>query len=139
MIGYLDNIGPAEAWKLLAEERESVLIDVRTFAEWSYVGIPDLSNLGKKPILLEWQSYPNNELNPDFTKDLVGAVANREASVIFLCRSGARSASAASSAAGQGYSHCYNLAGGFEGDPDSSQHRGLLSGWKAAGLPWVQS
>ena len=71
MIGYLNDIGPAEAWKLLAEERESVLIDVRTFAEWSYVGIPDLSNLGKKPILLEWQSYPNNELNPDFTKDLV--------------------------------------------------------------------
>ena len=28
---------------------------------------------------------------------------------------------------------------GFEGDKDGTGHRGTLGGWKAAGLPWVQS
>ena len=38
-----------------------------------------------------------------------------------------------------GFSHAYNISGGFEGDVDQERHRGNRNGWKASGLPWRQS
>jgi hypothetical protein len=38
-----------------------------------------------------------------------------------------------------GFTHAYNIAGGFEGDMDQERHRGNRNGWKASGLPWKQS
>ena len=38
----------------------------------------------------------------------------------------------------QGFTACYNIASGFEGDSDPTRHRGTVSGWKVDGLPWVQ-
>jgi len=32
----------------------------------------------------------------------------------------------------------YNVADGFEGNPDGSGHRGQIAGWKASGLSWRQ-
>jgi rhodanese-related sulfurtransferase len=61
-----------------------------------------------------------------------------ERPVLFLCRSGVRSAAAAEAAARAGYAHAYNVTEGFEGPLDADGHRGV-SGWKAAGLPWRQS
>ena len=58
---------------------------------------------------------------------------------MFICRSGVRSNQAAIAASESGYSNCYNVLEGFEGDKDSDGHRGIQGGWKAAGLPWVQS
>jgi hypothetical protein len=40
---------------------------------------------------------------------------------------------------GAGYSRCFNVSEGFEGRLDPERHRGLVEGWKAAGLPWTQS
>ncbi|MGE0096622.1 MAG: rhodanese-like domain-containing protein, partial [Alphaproteobacteria bacterium] len=36
---------------MLARDPNSVLVDVRSQAEWSFVGVPDLSSLGKKVAL----------------------------------------------------------------------------------------
>jgi rhodanese-related sulfurtransferase len=57
---------------------------------------------------------------------------------MFLCRSGARSHSAAEAATRAGWRECYNVLEGFEGDKDAAHHRGTVGGWKKAGLPWIQ-
>ena len=116
-------------------------VDVRTRAEWSFVGVPDLSAAGKEPVLMEWQLFPTMSLNPGFAADLSSALgqARKNAPVLFLCRSGARSRAAAIAMTGVGFSRCFNILGGFEGDLDGMKHRGRQNGWKAADLPWVQS
>lgn len=137
------NVPVAQVWKQLGETARSTLIDVRTRAEWTFVGIPDLSSLGKKPILVEWQGFPNNGPNAAFVEQLQEALVSiggdRDWDLYFICRSGARSLSAANAMAEAGYKRCHNAAEGFEGPLDGSRRRGLVCGWKAEGLPWIQS
>ena len=120
----------------------SVLIDVRTIAEWAYVGLPDLSAIGKRPVLVEWQGFPDDRVNAAFVERLVEALgplgADQDSELFFLCRSGQRSLKAAQVMAGAGYRRCRNVADGFEGPLDPHRHRGRVSGWKAKGLPWTQ-
>lgn len=135
---YAGDITPTEAWKILNARPEAVLIDVRTPAEWTYVGLPDLSAAGKEPLMVPWVLFPSMTINPDFGAEVESAVADHEAPLLFLCRSGARSRAAAIAMTARGYRSCYNVANGFEGDPDSQRHRGTISGWKVENLPWVQ-
>ncbi|MPZ29650.1 MAG: rhodanese-like domain-containing protein [Rhodospirillales bacterium] len=137
--GYAGDVAPTTAWKILSENKDSVLIDCRTRAEWSYVGLPDLETLAKKPALIEWQVFPSMQPNPEFVAALSGALANKEAPLLFICRSGARSAAAAKAMTAAGYSTCLNVADGFEGPLDAQAKRGTAGGWKAAGLPWRQT
>src|SRR6267378_4865372 len=90
--GYAGDVAPTTAWKILSERKDAVLIDVRTRAEWNYVGLPDLEKLAKKPALIEWQVFPTMQVNSEFVAALSGAFTNRETPLLFLCRSGARSA-----------------------------------------------
>jgi rhodanese-related sulfurtransferase len=140
---YAGDLAPKQAWDLLAQESAAVLVDVRSQPEWSFVGIPDLSGLKKRPLLVAWQSYnpaakPPMVPNADFAASVEAAEIDKSAPVIFLCRSGVRSKAAAIAMTKRGFRRCYNLAGGFEGPHDDAHHRGRLSGWKAAGLPWTQ-
>ena len=138
---YAGDVKPEEAFRVLGAEPGAVLVDVRTRAEWSFVGLPDLSGLGKEPVLLEWQVFPAMDRNPRFAEDLAAALGpdTRSAPIFFLCRSGARRRAAAVALTAGGFARCYNIAGGFEGDLDGARHRGGHNGWKAAGLPWAQS
>jgi len=137
--GYAGNVTPATAWKILESRKDAILIDVRTRAEWSYVGLPDLESVGRKPALLEWQVFPSMQVNPEFVAQLSGGVADRGAPLLFLCRSGVRSAAAARAMTEAGYSNCFNVSDGFEGPPDGKARRGSTAGWKASGLPWRQT
>src|ERR1700749_1139457 len=137
--GYAGDVRPLAAWKILSKRKDAVLIDVRTRAEWNYVGLPDLETLAKKPALLEWQVFPSMQPNPEFVAALSGALPDKEAPLLFLCRSGARSAAAAKAMTAAGYSSCFNVAEGFEGPLDAQAKRGTAGGWKAAGLPWRQT
>src|SRR5882672_11147102 len=137
--GYAGDVTPSTAWKILRERKDAVLIDVRTRAEWNYVGLPDLDTLAKKPALLEWQVFPSMQPNPEFVAALSGALADKQAPLLFLCRSGARSAAAAKAMTAAGYSTCFNVADGFEGPLDAQAKRGAAGGWKAAGLAWRQT
>lgn len=132
-----------ETWEALAGDAGATLVDVRTQAEWSYVGLPSLEALGKSPLLVEWQRFPTMELSGDFVERLSAELAargvGRDAPIYFLCRSGARSRSAAMAMTAAGFEQCFNVADGFEGPRDGDGHRGTQAGWKAAGLPWVQS
>ncbi len=137
---YAGDVSAEEAWRVLGENPQAVLIDVRTRAEWSYVGLPDLTPVGKEPLLAEWQTFPTMAVNAAFSGDVAAALGaeRKDVPVLFLCRSGARSKAAAVALTAQGFSRCYNVAGGFEGDLDQDRHRGHRNGWKAAGLPWAQ-
>jgi len=137
--GYAGDVVPATAWKILNENKDAVLIDVRTRAEWNYVGLPELASIGKKPALLEWQVFPSMQQNPEFVSALGNAIPDKDAPLLFLCRSGARSAAAAKAMTAAGYSTCFNVADGFEGPLDSRGMRGQAGGWKATGLPWRQT
>ena len=138
MANYAGDITPERAWEILAGDENAVLVDVRTKPEWSFVGICDLDSLSKKPALIEWQVFPTMVVNESFGESVDSLGAPKDTPLLFLCRSGARSRSAAIAATERGYHACYNVAGGFEGDPDGERHRGRINGWKAAGLPWVQ-
>ena len=137
--GYAGDVTPATAWKILGELKNAMLIDVRTRAEWNYVGVPDLTGLGKKPGLVEWQVFPSMQVNPEFVDALSGALPDKAAPLLFLCRSGVRSVAAAKAMSAAGYSTCLNVADGFEGPLDAQGKRGAARGWKAAGLPWRQT
>lgn len=135
---YAGDVTAKEAWALLADDARATLVDVRTRAEWSWVGVPDLSPLGKKPILLEWQTYPDGALNQGFVEELRASGVDADAPLLFLCRSGARSRAAAIAVTKAGFGKCLNIADGFEGPHDADGHRGTVAGWKAAGMPWQQ-
>ncbi|MSP43119.1 MAG: rhodanese-like domain-containing protein [Alphaproteobacteria bacterium] len=141
--GYAGDIDPGTAWEVLSKERDAVLIDVRTKAEWNFVGMADLSSVGKQTVTSEWQSLPGMARNPDFDSEVKRSLAELNAgpdsALIVICRSGARSRSAAISLTQQGFRRCYNLSGGFEGDLNVDHHRGGRNGWKCQGLPWKQS
>ncbi len=132
------EMSAVQAWKAL--QHSAILVDVRSEAEWAFVGRPDLSGTPSAALFIEWQAYPSAAINRDFTAQLRAALAGRQpAAIFFLCRSGQRSAAAAAAAAADGIGQCINVSGGFEGRLDSALHRGQKEGWKAAGLPWKQT
>ena len=114
-----------------------MLVDIRTRAEWTFVGGPDLATLGKSVLQVEWQVFPNMERNPRFVRELQAQGITPGQPVYLICRSGIRSRDAAEFLAARGYA-TYNVAEGFEGPLDDNDHRGA-SGWRAERLPWKQS
>jgi rhodanese-related sulfurtransferase len=131
-VPYAGLLLPAEAHQLLKEHPDAVLIDVRSKAEWDFVGrIPGA-------VEIEWKSYPGMALNPKFAEQLASKV-KKDALAMFICRSGGRSHETASVAANAGFKSSFNVLEGFEGDRDGTGHRNTVGGWRAAGLPWSQS
>lgn len=135
---YAGDITVREAWDMLQQDPEAVLVDVRSEAEWRYVGVPDLTSSDKQTVFVCWQSYPDMRRNSNFVSDLTAAGVGPDRKVLLICRSGVRSRDAAVTLTAHGYQTCYNVAGGFEGPRDEARQRGKTEGWKAAGLPWWQ-
>ncbi|GIG28543.1 rhodanese-like domain-containing protein [Cellulomonas marina] len=158
---YAGDVTPQEAWQTLQDDPRAVLVDVRTDAEWRYVGIPDTSALGpdgpRRTVLVEWVSYPSGQTNAHFVEQLRAALDDDAAGgdgadaadggadagapdrpLLFLCRSGVRSVAAATAATRAGLGRALNVLEGFEGDVGPDAHRGH-AGWRAAGLPWRQA
>jgi rhodanese-related sulfurtransferase len=123
---------------MLTDDPSAMLIDVRTRAEWDYVGRPDLATLGKPVHLVQWLSYPDMAVNPEFIREIQATGSRTDTTILLLCRSGQRSMYAATALAGVGYGSCYNIVDGFEGPRDKDGHRGTSQGWKAIDLPWTQ-
>jgi len=134
----VQNVPPAEVWQALQTDATAQLVDVRTDAEWAYVGVPDLSAAGKRPVMISWQVFPAMQVDPGFIDALRKAGFTPDHHIYFLCRSGVRSLHAAQAAISAGFPHAYNIADGFEGPPDEHGHRGTVAGWKVDGLPWTQ-
>lgn len=137
-LGYAGDLSPTEAWQKLATQPRAVLVDVRTQAEWSYVGLPDLGSIAKPVHKLSWQVFPEMAINPGFIDGIKAAGIAPDQPILLLCRSGVRSVAAAKLLTESGFSACYNVRDGFEGAGDAERHRGRVAGWKVEGLPWVQ-
>jgi len=129
---YAGALTPAEAYEVWQLAPGARLVDVRTRAEWDWVGrVPGA-------VEIEWITYPGSQPNVHFMAQLKREI-DAESLVMFLCRSGARSDMAARVATTAGYSDCYNVLEGFEGDKDAHEQRNHIGGWRHAGLPWKQS
>ena len=141
---YAGDITPLDAWKMLSDNPHAVLVDVRTGAEWRFVGVPDLSSIGREVVYIEWNTS-DGKRNENFLAELqdrippldADAADKGERPVVFLCRSGNRSIGAAEVATAAGIAPSYNMLDGFEGHLDAHGHRGE-TGWRAVGLPWKQ-
>ena len=119
------EVSAQQALEALEKDKDAVLVDVRTEAEWQ-VGVPDLSAANKKPITLSWRTQPGMVLNTQFESKLIGQISDHNRPIYFLCRSGGRSNDAANAMAKLGYTHCTNIVGGF-------------ISWIETGLPWSKA
>ena len=139
---YAGDVTCLQCWQILQSQPDAQLIDVRSAAEWAFVGVPQTAATGRDVIFAEWQTFPTMAPNPQFAEQVVAELESRGTSpdtpVFFLCRSGARSRAAAQVLTAAGYAKAYNVAGGFEGDVNEHGHRGRVNGWKYDGLPWSQ-
>ena len=136
---YAGDISLSEAWDLLATDKNCVLVDVRTDAEWNYVGLPNLKPLGKENGGISWLNFPDNTPNKLFADQVRAAGIEPDRTVLLLCRSGQRSIAAAVALSEEGYGKAFNILEGFEGDKDRDSRRGLLGGWRLRDLPWTQN
>ena len=126
---YTGALTPEEANEILQKTQHAKLVDVRSTAELELVGkVPDATHI-------EWAFYPDMVANPDFAAHLEMQI-DKEALVIFMCRTGGRSHNAATLAAKLGFTEAYNMLEGFEGETNAERQRTLVNGWKHAGLPW---
>lgn len=129
----IKRINPQQAWTQLQNDQTTVLIDVRTSAEYSFVGHPTMA------VLIPWKELPTMDVNPDFIAQVEATVVDKNTPLILMCRSGQRSMQASQALLNAGYSNVSNMDEGFEGDPDQNQQRSNINGWRFHQLPWQQS
>lgn len=128
--GYAGNLTPQEALELVAAG-VARLVDVRTPEERKFVGyVPDSLHVA-------WMTGTAMLRNPRFVRELEGKTRKDEV-LLFLCRSGQRSAAAAEAASRAQFRNAFSVVEGFEGELDERKRRGTTSGWRFYGLPWVQ-
>ena len=132
---YAGALSPEDAYALLQENTEVVLVDVRTNAERDWVGRVLINETQHHAV--QWSLYPGGTPNPEFIHQLSTAIPNKDTVIVFLCRSGVRSRHAAKLASENGYTACFDILQGFEGDKDHHGHRKTVGGWCSADLPWI--
>ncbi|MCK9530210.1 MAG: rhodanese-like domain-containing protein [Gammaproteobacteria bacterium] len=136
----LQHFTPREAWEFVQANPRALLIDIRSTAEYLFVGHP----LGA--IHIPWMDEPDWIVCPEFVprvrRAVLGGIGSEahapSAPVLLICRSGKRSVDAGWALLHAGFSDVYNVLDGFEGDLDEHRHRGTLGGWRYEGLPWEQ-
>ena len=127
---YAGAVTPTEAYALISQDADAVVVDVRSRAELELVGrVPVATHV-------EWAFYPGMVANTEFAAQLLAQV-DKSRTVVFMCRTGGRSHNAALLAQQLGYSKAYNMVEGFEGEANELKQRTLINGWKHAGLPWT--
>ena len=137
-MSYKRNLLPKMAVERLQNNPQALFVDVRSKAEFKYVGFPENS------ILIPWIDDPDWEPNPEAFSDLVmqeldGRENLLNTEIILICRSGYRSNDALKCLENKGFTQVSHVASGFEGDLDENDHRGNLNGWRHDGMPWSQS
>lgn len=136
-MSYAGDVSPREAYEAVTGPEDAILVDVRTHAEWTYVGVPDLQAAGRAAAFVEWSHYPGGTRNEAFVDEVRALGLDPGRAVYLICRSGVRSRAAAEALTAAGLGPAYNVADGFEGQHDAAQHR-TVGGWKNSGLPWRQ-
>lgn len=131
-------ISPEDAYQRMHDDVHALMIDVRTFAEHIWVGMPDLSAVTSRDIpLIPFELSPGHP-NPAFLDHVKMEVKNLRYPIIVFSRAGGRSKRAANALCEAGYRTVYYMEGGFDGERDGQGHRSSVNGWRFAGLPWFQ-
>lgn len=91
------EVTAAAARERLAQQKGTVLVDVREESEWAAGHAPEAISLGRG--ILE--------------RDVEGRIPDKDTEVILYCGGGFRSALAAESLQKMGYTRVLSLAGGF--------------------------
>lgn len=137
----IKEISSQQAWEILEDDPQAVLLDVRTSMEYEYVGHP------LNAMHIPWMDAPDWNIDAGFVDKVRDALLKRSGpdknpestAILAICRSGKRSRAAAEELASHGFNHLYNIEDGFEGDMDNNKHRNTVNGWRVADLPWEQS
>lgn len=129
----IKSLTPKDAYKAIAANPATFLLDVRDRTEFAFVGHP----VGA--VNIPWKEAPSWVANPGFVDEVRQRVPQRDAPILVLCRSGQRSLEACKALAEAGYADVTNIEEGFEGPIDGNKHRGALGGWRFHGLAWEQS
>ena len=132
------NITSIECFNELSEISNSYLIDIRTKPEWEFIGVPDLSSLNKKTIFISWHMYPEMKINSLFENQITELNIKKNDNLFLICRSGNRSSDALEFLTSRGYTNCFNVKDGFEGEIGPNHQRSTINGWKYCKLPWKQ-
>ncbi len=95
----IKSLTSAEAFEDLQRSAKGVLLDVRTSAEWQFVGRPAF----ERSVGIQWQTFPYASQNPNFLDEVADAGLTQETPIYVLCRSGVRSLAAAQALKAAGY------------------------------------
>jgi rhodanese-related sulfurtransferase len=128
----VQNVSSEEAFEMV-KQPNTYLIDVRSVAEYVFVGHPEMAY--NTPLMFWNEEQASMERNPEFLEDLRQRFKKTDR-LIFLCRSGGRSAQAARMAQASGFNDVYNVERGFEGEKNRDGYR-TVNGWKNSGLPYT--
>ena len=135
----------SDAYKALQADPSIVFIDVRTQAEFSYVGHPDPvdQNIPWNFLTDTYNAKSgayNGQSNKNFLKDVEALMARegkgKDDPIFLICRSGSRSAAAVNTLTKAGYTKAYNVVDGFEGGTDKGTGHRTVEGWRHDDLPW---
>lgn len=140
-----------ETYEMMKKDPKVILVDVRTPAEWQFVGYTDMAQImipsvffkfdgldEKKP---RYRSVVNSNFVSEFEEKIADLDADQDSTYVIMCRSGAtRAQPAAKMLAQYGFKNVYIMTDGFEGGKTKEgEHKGfrLKAGWKVNGYPWT--
>jgi len=128
----LSEISPSAAFERLSQP-DTYLIDVRTIAEYVYVGHPEAAyNI---PLLFWDEPNIQQVANVNFVEDIKRRFKPND-TLLLICRSGGRSAQALRMLRRAGFQNLLNVINGFEGQKDAEGLR-TRNGWKNEGLAYT--
>ncbi len=128
----IESISAREAYKML-EQPSVYLIDVRSVAEYVFVGHPEKAH--NIPLMFWSEKTQKLIPNEEFLEDIESRF-KPENTLIFMCRSGGRSARAYRMLQAKGFNNLYNIQHGFEGELSAEGYR-TVNGWRNSGLPYT--
>jgi len=131
---------------------KTLFVDIRTPSELNYLGAATLMDAHVPAVFMDstgWNDKKhryNRAKNKTFVVDMDKALQKKgltkNDTVILMCRSGKRSASAVNTLADNGYTKVYTVVDGYEGDKvkkGPNKGKRMKNGWKNSGLPWTYS
>ena len=137
---HATSLSPSQAWQMLQDDPQALLVDIRSTMEYLFVGHPTGA------VHVPWIDEPDWTVNPHFEREirkllLGGAVCSPDSHctlVILICRSGKRSLEAGNALLKGGLRNVFHVDEGFEGELDEHHRRSTVGGWRFRGLPWEQ-
>ena len=125
----------------LKKHNNVLFVDVRTPAEVEYVGYSYLIDYNIPIHFVNFKKWnkkksrfsdtpKNKNFDADVAKALKAKGLSKKDTIIFICRSGSRSAYVAKKLFKKGYKSVYTVVDGFEGGKSKDHKQRTVSGWK---------